>query len=186
MRRRCPLFTVFAILLSILFSILSLIPAAFRGHRRVLRAGLFGGAGVLFLGVVCLLAAALLVGGLLSDGGLSVNFKTWAADVWSLYARCTGIGAGVLSLFLLAAALTRHPLFRIRAAVAAVASILLLILGGAYGVVAATDGADLLTPLYLWTVGCAALLSGGNVADAALALSDIRKEKSQKKKSRRV
>ena len=180
------MFTVFAILLSLLFCTLSLIPTAFRMHRRVLRGGVFVAAGTVALGVLSLLFSLILSGALLTDGSLAESFKGWASDVWSLYERFTGIAAFLLALLLLAAALIRHPLFRMRAAVAAVAAVLLLILGGAYGVIAATDGAEVLTPLYLWTVGWAALLQTGNFADILLALRDIKREKEEKKKSRRA
>ncbi len=177
--------SLFFVLLSVLFTVAALLPLLFSTHRRFLIAALVLDGGILVLSAALFAVSDGLVNGILTDPSLEADFLAWALDLWTLWGKCFCIPSVILTALLLLGALTRHPLRKTRATLAILGSVLLLILGGACSVFAATEVADLVTPIYLFTAGCASLPFLGQAVDAFFALRFYDQAAAQRKKSKK-
>lgn len=178
------MFSVFACILGAAVIAVSVAPYFLR-TRRALTAVLITDLALLAAGVGCLMASVLTVRGTLANAALDSEYRAWAWDVYKLWVRGAGITAAVPGVIALVAAWARHPWRRVRNAVTAAVSILLLVVGGVYVLIAENGTADLVTPAWLWTFGCAALVLAGAAVDAAHALREKIHEEKRKAARRR-
>jgi len=150
--------------------------------RRLHRACFAADLALCILGAVLLILSRCLAAGLFSDAALTEDFRAWAQDVYFLWVCLSGVLAAVAGGAVLAAAVIRHPMRRVRHAVAAAVSLILLIVGGGYTALAENAAADLTTPVRLWTWGCAVLVLAGIAADAARSMKNPPAAPKKKKK----
>lgn len=106
-------------------------------------------------GALCAAVAVVLASRMTADA----ETLAWARDAWTLWLRAGGVFTLVVGGITGAAALIRHKLVSVRRIAAAAGSLLLLLLGRAYASICRAEAVDVLTPVVLWTVGCALLLS---------------------------
>ncbi len=125
---------------------------------------------LLAAGIACLIAASVQTGSIFSNTALDESYRAWASDAYSLWVRTSGIFSAVIGGVLLLAAAIRHPMVKIRTFVSASIPILLLVGGGIYAVFVENEVADLVTDVYLWTVGCACLAPVGVYLDTVYSL----------------
>ena len=175
------MYTAFSFLFGAVVIAVSVLPYCVQ-DRRVRRACFIADAVLCALGALSLLLSLLLAGGIFSDSALAEDYRDWASDLFYLWVRVSGVSAAVAGGAVLTAALIRHPLRRIRTAVAAAVSVVLLILGGAFSAFAWSETADLVTTVHLWTLGCAALVLAGPAVDAWRAMREKPKPAAPKKK----
>ncbi|MBQ8747648.1 MAG: hypothetical protein IJZ08_07280 [Clostridia bacterium] len=145
--------------------------ASVLAKKRSLRIGAFSVSLVLLaVGILCLIAASVLSGRIVSDPALDAEFHAWAEDAYGAWARLCGTFSAVIGGVLLIAALIRHPFVKIRTFSAAIVSVLILSGGGMYAVTVQNATADLITPVYLFSIACACLVPICIPYDAAFAL----------------
>lgn len=137
---------------------------------------------LLAVGISCLIAAVVLSGRIASDPTLEAEFRAWAADAYGAWARLCGTFSAVIGGVLLIAALIRHPFVKIRTLSAVIVSVLILLGGGVYAVTVRNATADLVTPVYLFSIACACLVPIGVYYDTAIALFWKSRKKSTAKK----
>ncbi len=162
------MYTFVCVAVAVLAAFACAVPC-FSKHRRLLTAALCVDILLLAASAACLIAASVTAGEIFSDTALDAEYRAWAADAYGLWARVSGIFTAVLGGLLLVASLIRHPMRKTRVAVCALGTVLVLIFGGMYAVTAQNAVADLVTPIRLFTVGCACLVPLGAYTDTALA-----------------
>ncbi len=170
------MYPFFATLIGAAVLFLSATPSFFK-KKVYLTAALAADILLLTAGVACLIAAHIRLTAIFANTSLSDSFRAWAADAYTLWVRTAGIFTAGIGGAILLAALIRHKMVRTRAAVGAAASAVVLIFGALYAVTVENASADLCTPIYLFSLGCACLLPLGTYADTALARFAKKKDK---------
>ncbi len=151
--------------------------------KRTVRVAAFAlGAVLLAVGISCLIAASVRIGHITGALPADAEFSAWAADAYSAWARLIGIFSAVIGGVLLVAALIRHPFVKIRTFSAAIVALPILLGGGMYAVTVATEAADLVTPVHLFSIACACLVPICAYYDTAIALFWKARKKSDTKK----
>lgn len=110
--------------------------------------------------IACSVGAVLVAVSFVLAANLRADAETleWAADAWSLCVRVGGIYTLCIGGATGVAALTGHKLVRVRKVVALCAVFLHLLVGRAYGTMCRSETVALLTPVVLFTAGCALVL----------------------------
>lgn len=139
---------------------------------------------LLAAGIACMIAASVKADVIFSDSALDETYRAWASDTYGLWARTSGIFSAVIGGILVLAALVRHPMVKMRAAIASAVTILLPIGGGIYAVFAENSVTDLVTPIHLLSLACACLIPLGAYLDTAYALFFSSRKKNKKKKKK--
>lgn len=127
-------------------------------------------------GAVCLVLSVRFSEDTLASAASDAEFCGWASDMLSVWRYTGGTFAAAVGGITLLAALIRHRMRWVRSAVMAAVSVLLWFLGGAYALTCETPLADLVTPVHLWTAGCALVILAGAAVDAAHALHGAKKK----------
>ncbi len=169
------MFAFAAVLLSAAAIAVTVLPYVFHS-RRWLAVLLCVNLLLCIAGIGCLAGSVFLSRQTLAGAGSDAEFCGWASDMLSVWRYTGGTFAAAVGGITLLAALIRHRMRWVRSAVMAAVSVLLWFLGGAYALTCETPLADLVTPVHLWTAGCALVILAGAAVDAARALYGAKKK----------